>query len=626
MAVPTRALGLALLLVLALPLLWLSLLRAPALRVDVGEWGDHAYLSGVNAPERSARESYRWTTGQAELVLPNLGGHFRLLRLRLHGWRPAGLPAPRLSISADGQLLTSVVAPPQLQTYELLLPYDAITPVRRITLHSDLLPNTLDQRAIGVALDWAELRPFGAAAAPSPWQLAGQLVLLVLVVLLLHALVLPGGWAGGGAALIALALAAANAWQPLWLAPALPGMLLVLAGLLAATALARPVFARALAPWLAPQPARVVWGLFIAALALRLLGAIHPLFDMHDLPFHLKWLADVAGGQLYIYSTPSEFQNRPIFNPPAGYLLLLPLQLLLPPRLAIQAGVALADALAGLLLLWLARAAGLRAPAGIIAAVLYWALPINLTMLWWGFATNALAQPAGLLLFGLLLRLARRPRAAAMAAFGAACAAGMLMHIGALALLLALLGAVLVLGWRQRAPAGRWAVVGALLAALAGAGLIYFSAVIDVGFRTGGRPGLSALLAVGWADRWLRLGLVGRGLLLGFLPTTLALVPLGLAHLFQPRWACARTIVLAWLLACLLFLGAYLGLGMVVRYIYFAVPPICLCLGAWLEALWARRGRAVVIALLLLTAWGSAALWAAGVLMRIKPSVVPLTQ
>ena len=53
MAVPTRALGLALLLVLALPLLWLSLLRAPALRVDVGEWGDHAYLSGVNAPERS---------------------------------------------------------------------------------------------------------------------------------------------------------------------------------------------------------------------------------------------------------------------------------------------------------------------------------------------------------------------------------------------------------------------------------------------------------------------------------------------------------------------------------------------------------------------------------------------
>ncbi|MFN8569899.1 MAG: hypothetical protein U0Z44_20735 [Kouleothrix sp.] len=163
MAVPTRALGLALLLVLAPPLLWLSLLRAPALRVDVGEWGDHAYLSGVNAPERSARESYRWTTGQAELVLPNLGGHFRLLRLRLHGWRPAGLPAPRLSISADGRLLTSVVAPPQLQTYELLLPYDAITPVRRITCTAICCPT----RSTSARSAW---RSTGSSCAHSALQ------------------------------------------------------------------------------------------------------------------------------------------------------------------------------------------------------------------------------------------------------------------------------------------------------------------------------------------------------------------------------------------------------------------------------------------------------------------------
>ena len=57
---------------------------------------------------------------------------------------------------------------------------------------------------------------------------------------------------------------------------------------------------------------------------------------------------------------PAEFQNRPTFNPPVGYLLMMPLQLLLPTaRLTLQAGLALGDALGCLFLLLLARELGL---------------------------------------------------------------------------------------------------------------------------------------------------------------------------------------------------------------------------------------------------------------------------
>ena len=69
----------ALVVLLALPLLWSSLVAAPRLRVDVGVWGDHTFLSGINGAEQSANEDFRWTTGRTELALPNLSARYRLL-------------------------------------------------------------------------------------------------------------------------------------------------------------------------------------------------------------------------------------------------------------------------------------------------------------------------------------------------------------------------------------------------------------------------------------------------------------------------------------------------------------------------------------------------------------------
>jgi len=105
-------------------------------------------------------------------------------------------------------------------------------------------------------------------------------------------------------------------------------------------------------------------------------------------------------------------------------------------------------------------------------------------------------------------------------------------------------------------------------------------------------------------------------------------VPPGLALLLGAprRHPLLRALVVAWLMVCLLFLAVDFGLGLLVRYVYFAAPLVCLACGALLARLQRRyAGRIVALALVLLIAWSGTALWAAGVLERVKPSALPLT-
>jgi toxin CptA len=629
----TTWLALALILALALPLLWFSLIAAPAIRVEVGMRGDDTYLSGFNEPEKNSTESFRWTGGAAELRLPNLSSRYQELRIHAHGWRPAGVESPIVRLDLAGRPWTGIQTQRDLRIYHVLLPRDAASPTIDVGFVTPVYSTPNDDRELGFGLDWLELHELDRSAGPTFWQFGGQAALLGLALLLLGLLALPGGWAVAIAALLAAALIGANVRQPLWVSAALGGWLLETGLLLAATLLLAPQLKRRLSPWMSPRQAGIAWALLAGALALRLMGATHPLFDIHDIGFHQIWLDAATQGNLFIFSAPSEFQNRPTFNPPVGYLLMMPLQLLLPTaRLTLQAGLALGDALGCLFLLLLARELGMRPRAGLLALALYLALPINLTILWWGFATNALAQSAGLALLWALLLLARRPARLELATFTAICVISLLVHVGALVLIVALLGACLLFGWPRLAPPARAATVGGLLLACTLTTLFYFSAVIDplLAHPAGAaaRPSLGDTFARSWAARATKLNFVGQGLVLGFLPLPLALVPLGFIQMLRQRSPnpLGRPLIVAWLLVCGLFMGVYFGLGLLVRYLYFATPLICLALGVLLDRLWRRGGKLVTLALVLFVVASGVALWLAGVLLGVKPSLLPLTQ
>jgi toxin CptA len=629
----TTWLTLALILALALPLLWFSLIAAPAIRIEVGMFGDNTYLSGFNEPEKNSTESFRWTGGAAELRLPNLSSRYQELRIHAHGWRPAGVASPIVQLDLAGQPWTGMQTQRDLRIYHVLLPRDIASPTIDVGFTTPVYSTPNDDRELGFGLDWLELHELDRSAGPTFWQFGGQALLLGMALLLLGLLALPWGWATAAAALLAGALIGANLRQPLWVSAALEGWLIAIGLILAATLLLAPQLKRKLLPWMSPRQAGIAWALLASALALRLLGETHPLFDIHDIGFHHIWLDAVTQGNLYIFSAPSEFQNRPTFNPPIGYVLMMPLQLLLPnERLTLQAGLGLGDALGCLLLLLLARELGLRPRAGLLALALYLALPINMTILWWGFATNALAQAAGLALLWALLRLARHPARLELATFVVISVICLLMHVGVLVLIVALLGACLLLGWPRLTSSARAATIGSLLLAFTITALFYFSAVIDpLLAQPAGMPAPPSLVdtfARSWATRATKLDLVSQAITLGFLPLPLALAPLGLIQLLRQRAPnpLGRPLIVAWLLVCLLFLGVYFGLGLLVRYIYFAAPLICLALGALLDRLWRRGGRLVTLALVLFVVASGVALWVAGVLLGVKPSLLPLTQ
>ncbi|HEU4326792.1 MAG TPA: glycosyltransferase family 39 protein [Roseiflexaceae bacterium] len=624
---PTRSYALTLALLLGLlPLLWLGLADAPPLRVDVGVWGDHAFIDGINSPEENPTETYRWTKGESTITLPAMGTGPSLLRVRMHGWRPPGEVAPQLQISVPGHEPAWGQMVAQQRVYNLLLP-PAQGLDLAVALRSEIYQPPNDRRDIGVALDWLELRPL-EGGAPSLWQFGGQALLAGLLAGL-FLLTLPRPMAPPLTATVGAAMLWANAAQPLWVSSALAGWLLVTAGLLLGTWLAAPHWRNLLVPWMIPRQADRAWALLVAGLLLRLLGAVHPLFDTHDLPYHTGWLELIGHGELVFYSTPGEFKNQVTFNPPAGYLLLLPFSLGLSPRLAVQVGVGLIDGLGCLLLLPLARELGMSARAALLALALYIALPINTTMLWWGFATNTLAQTIGMALFWLLLRLLRQPDRTTLVLCAAVAAAALLTHVGALVLEVGLLGLFLLLSWRGL-PRERRALLG-LLAGLVvlAVGLVYFSLAAAPVLASQGGDGqrtLAETLRHSWNELGPRLNLMRRGAVLGFLPPLLLIAPLGLGRLVRSLRGAPRALVIAWVTTCLVFMGVYLVLGTMARYYYFVTPLLCLACAAVLVPLWSRRtGRLLLAALVVLVLWNGGSLWFQGVLMREKPSLTPLT-
>lgn len=631
------ALPLLLLALAMLPLLWWSLTAAPALLVDVGQWGDHSYLSGINGIEQSSSEDYRWTTDHATLTLPNLSGDYQLLRMRAHGWRPEGAAAPQLRLNADGQAFGQFQTRPEMRIYQILLPRAAGLD-RQVGFDVDGYHPPQEARILGIAIDWLHL---GAVdrAVPGLAQFAGQALLLLLLALLITALGLPAAWSAVVAALLLCAIPLANLRNPLWVGAALGPWLLLLLGLLAATLLVRRwINGQTMRRWMTQGQMRAAWALLVAAAAIRLAGAVHPLFNSHDVDVHMRWLDTVASGQWYLYSTPSEARNRQIFNPPSGYTLLLPLGLLLPStRLAVQVGTALADTAGCLALLLIARELRLPPRGALLALALYATLPITMTILWWGFSANIIAEALWLVLLWLVLRLLRRPSYSGAAILAVVVAAALMAHIGALLLTGATLGLLLVFTiWQRWRPTeSGWSGWRLVVLTLAGTTLVllplYFSAAVAPLLADNENSLLASADGSGFVSRATplsRMAVLAIAEPRAYTLLLLALTLPGLLLLLGNRRRAPLTtpVVLAWAGACLLFWAIHMSYGMLTRYLYFAAPLICLAAGVLLGDLWrSRAGRWVALGVTLYVAWVGLSLWLPGVFERFKPSALPLS-
>jgi hypothetical protein len=139
----------------------------PVISVDLGAAGAEKFLDNFYAAERG----FRWSQDRSAVWLSGLGGGNLpwTISVRLSGSRPVGVAAPRVRLSANGQLLGEFAAVSEERDYEFALPPG------RLGLNGDLLlqieADTFtvsgDPRALGVRVLRAQAMPGDGIALPS---------------------------------------------------------------------------------------------------------------------------------------------------------------------------------------------------------------------------------------------------------------------------------------------------------------------------------------------------------------------------------------------------------------------------------------------------------------------------
>ena len=619
--------------------LWLSLLPARTLSVDVGTFGsgDLIYLSGVYHRESADdanpdARAYRWARGDATITLPVGQAGATIFSVEMYAVpQPGGGPLP-FAMHA-GPTTSAFAVGEAVRVYRVLIPASAIEAgVVRLRFACRSFTPPGDDRQLAVALDRFSLRPLGATGLPALPIFGIEAVVSGMVALLVWANRMPwrvvAASALAGAALLVFLNLSARYWLGLaaWplaaVATALAGASLLARRLLPQTTTTEARFIRAL------------WRIALAGLAIRLIGVSAPGFAFNDLDIQSILLRRVVSGDTYLSVISHEFGGGQTFYPSGPYLLVLPLLLLRPALpFALHLGAALFDGCAPVGLALIARELGLRWRTALVAAALLAVLPIQLTALWWGFFTNIGGQALLLLLLWLLLRHTRRPTSASAGLLFIALSLVLVSHVGVLILTGTAAALALGLAWLPARPSG--AAWRGLL--LAGVGAVAVFALAYLSFVATPMLGSAQGVLTSGSGRLTPARLAqGRAYLVDMLPVALwrglgTLSFLLLAPGLALIWARAgrplgRAVTVGWLLAPLLYVVVEYLYLVQVRYIYFLAPLCCLATGAVLDHLWTRRsGRAVAVFILALIAWLGLALWFNGAIVGLKMSLVPLT-
>src|SRR5512136_1469604 len=149
------------------PWLWLLIISAGALAIasqfhaplvlEMASPAEELYLTrGFYPNEETAGVTFRWTSGDAQITLPGIGGGVPLkLHLQLHELRPAPLTPQPVAITLNGNPVTLFTPTNDLAAYDFALPASALRGDAVIDLRSDTfrpkdtLPNSTDERDLG---------------------------------------------------------------------------------------------------------------------------------------------------------------------------------------------------------------------------------------------------------------------------------------------------------------------------------------------------------------------------------------------------------------------------------------------------------------------------------------------
>jgi hypothetical protein len=399
----------------------------------------------VLAPART----YRWSTGESSVALPNLGRGAWAAELAVVTAHPDGQPV-EAQLYAGERLLAALPDSPAPRRLHLLVPPDA---VRDGSLELTLRANTYaDPRPLGVLLSAVTVAPLAgaglAAALPPLGGLAMALVTVLGAFAALSFAVGSGRWgvgseerrgglsAAGWAALGVAAAALLGAWalgahrfpssfmlpRLAWLAVA--SVLLVLA----LRPLTRWLFRAAGAPIdndgradhaLTPRASRphasrltphaspflsVLLVLFLVSFWLKAAGALFPYFVAIDVEWHMtraRWILD---GQLpLLYGTNSPLnestmptaewgENRPVIPYSPWFHIFATLFAFSPISMETTANMfsILLDSTRVILIALIALKAGLSRRAALLAAATFAALPVAFLLHSWGNIPTAM--------------------------------------------------------------------------------------------------------------------------------------------------------------------------------------------------------------------------------------------
>jgi hypothetical protein len=137
--------------------------------IDIGKGDFASVLRGFYAPEVTESAWTRWSSGEAQVLLPEVaaGGSPLTLVLRVAAYRPPGVPAPKVRVFIDGVVVGAIDGPgPELSVFRLPLGADTSARLRvramTLTITSDtFVPKTAglgnDMRVLGIVLDWIRL-------------------------------------------------------------------------------------------------------------------------------------------------------------------------------------------------------------------------------------------------------------------------------------------------------------------------------------------------------------------------------------------------------------------------------------------------------------------------------------